>query len=284
MQAAFDMTVEWAFDRYSLRPAAGLVPGAQAPVRRHEDLAGGQPRASATPRPGRGQRRPPTPGSSSSTAKAFIGDYGSELLQDCVQMHGGHRGDLRARPPPVPPSPHGRPGSLRHPGRPPPAALCHRREPGGPGVTTPDVRGRRILPGPGPDLRPRQPPAGRHHQMVGALRNERTDDEELTAVARDREVQRMLFDGGLAGICFPKEYGGPGPHPAHQRRPQRGVGRVRVPVPRSRPRPSRRAPPSCSSSGPRSRSTGTFRPSSRARRSGCSSCPSRAVGRTSPAR
>jgi len=24
-----------------------------------------------------------------STAKAFIGDYGSELLQDCVQIHGG---------------------------------------------------------------------------------------------------------------------------------------------------------------------------------------------------
>ena len=54
-------------------------------------------------------------------------------------------------------------------------------------------------------------------QMVGALRNERTDDEELTAVARDREVQRMLFDAGLAGICFPREYGGQGLTPEHQR-------------------------------------------------------------------
>ena len=49
------------------------------------------------------------------------------------------------------------------------------------------------------------------------LRNVHTDEEELAAVARDREVQRMLFDAGLAGVCFPKEYGGQGLTPAHQR-------------------------------------------------------------------
>jgi alkylation response protein AidB-like acyl-CoA dehydrogenase len=54
-------------------------------------------------------------------------------------------------------------------------------------------------------------------ESIGPLRNERTDDEELAAVARDREVQRMLFDAGLAGICFPREYGGQGLTPAHQR-------------------------------------------------------------------
>ena len=37
------------------------------------------------------------------------------------------------------------------------------------------------------------------------------------AVARDRQVQRKLFDAGLAGICFPTEYGGQGLTPAHQR-------------------------------------------------------------------
>ena len=42
------------------------------------------------------------------------------------------------------------------------------------------------------------------------------DDEELAAVARDREVQRLLFDAGLAGICVPREYGGQGLTPAHQ--------------------------------------------------------------------
>ena len=55
------------------------------------------------------------------------------------------------------------------------------------------------------------------HASVGAMRNERSDDEERTAVARDREVQRMLFEAGLAGVCFPRAYGGQGLTPAHQR-------------------------------------------------------------------
>ena len=36
----------------------------------------------------------------------------------------------------------------------------------------------------------------------------RAEDDETWV--RDRELQRMLWDGGLAGICFPKEYGGLG--------------------------------------------------------------------------
>ncbi len=55
------------------------------------------------------------------------------------------------------------------------------------------------------------------NQLVGPLRNERTDEEELAAVAREREVQRMLFEAGLAGICFPTEYGGQGLTRDHQR-------------------------------------------------------------------
>jgi alkylation response protein AidB-like acyl-CoA dehydrogenase len=50
-----------------------------------------------------------------------------------------------------------------------------------------------------------------------SLRAGRTDEEELAGVARDREVQRMLFDAGLAGICVPRAYGGQGLTPAHQR-------------------------------------------------------------------
>jgi alkylation response protein AidB-like acyl-CoA dehydrogenase len=53
------------------------------------------------------------------------------------------------------------------------------------------------------------------------LRWERSWDlneaEELAAVARERELQRMLFDAGLAGICFPRELGGQGLLPAHQK-------------------------------------------------------------------
>jgi alkylation response protein AidB-like acyl-CoA dehydrogenase len=59
-----------------------------------------------------------------------------------------------------------------------------------------------------------------HLKPVGALvvtlRSDRTDEEELADVAREREVQRMLFDGGLAGICIPRAYGGQGLTPAHQ--------------------------------------------------------------------
>lgn len=43
------------------------------------------------------------------------------------------------------------------------------------------------------------------------------DEEERKAVARDRALQRKLYDGGFAGICFPVEYGGLGLTPAHQR-------------------------------------------------------------------
>jgi alkylation response protein AidB-like acyl-CoA dehydrogenase len=44
----------------------------------------------------------------------------------------------------------------------------------------------------------------------------RTDEDELLHIARCRELQRMLFDGGLAGIAVPKEYGGQGLTVAHQ--------------------------------------------------------------------
>ncbi len=53
--------------------------------------------------------------------------------------------------------------------------------------------------------------------VVGSLRNDRTDDEELAAVAHERDLQRQLFDAGLAGLCFPTEYEGQGLTPAHQK-------------------------------------------------------------------
>ena len=40
------------------------------------------------------------------------------------------------------------------------------------------------------------------------------DDEEWV---RARELQKTLYAGGFAGICFPREYGGLGLSPAHQR-------------------------------------------------------------------
>ncbi len=45
----------------------------------------------------------------------------------------------------------------------------------------------------------------------------RSDEEEVARIAREREVQRLLFDAGLAGVCVPRAYGGQGLTPAHQR-------------------------------------------------------------------
>lgn len=59
------------------------------------------------------------------------------------------------------------------------------------------------------NLRP--PKVGRGGMQAG------DDEEELASVARERAVQRMLFDAGLAGVCVPREYGGQGLTPAHQR-------------------------------------------------------------------
>jgi alkylation response protein AidB-like acyl-CoA dehydrogenase len=46
---------------------------------------------------------------------------------------------------------------------------------------------------------------------------EMTDEQELQEMARQRGLQRQLFDAGLAGIVVPKEYGGAGLTPAHAR-------------------------------------------------------------------
>jgi alkylation response protein AidB-like acyl-CoA dehydrogenase len=40
------------------------------------------------------------------------------------------------------------------------------------------------------------------------------DDDDAS---KNRELQRLLYDGGLAGLCYPREYGGQGLTIAHQR-------------------------------------------------------------------
>jgi alkylation response protein AidB-like acyl-CoA dehydrogenase len=54
-------------------------------------------------------------------------------------------------------------------------------------------------------------------ESAGVLRPRLTDEQELAAVTREREIQRMLFDAGFAGICFPRTYGGQGLTRDHQR-------------------------------------------------------------------
>jgi alkylation response protein AidB-like acyl-CoA dehydrogenase len=88
MQKAFDMTVEWAFDRYSFGRAlasyqalkhrfANLATWLQASHAISDEsalaVAEGRPEAAELV----------------SAAKSYIGEFGAELLQDCVQLHGG---------------------------------------------------------------------------------------------------------------------------------------------------------------------------------------------------
>jgi len=59
-------------------------------------------------------------------------------------------------------------------------------------------------------------PASTPSDQVGYLRPRFTDEEELAEVEEARQLQRKFYDAGLAGVCFPREYGGLGLSPAHQ--------------------------------------------------------------------
>lgn len=88
MQRAFDMTVEWAFDRYSFgRPLASY----QALKHRFANMATWlQASHAISDEAARAvAEASPDAGELVSAAKAYIGEYGVELLQDCVQLHGG---------------------------------------------------------------------------------------------------------------------------------------------------------------------------------------------------
>jgi alkylation response protein AidB-like acyl-CoA dehydrogenase len=88
MERGFDMTVEWAFDRYSFgRPLSSY----QALKHRFADMkawleAGHAIADSAAEAV---ESNAPDSEELTSIAKAYVGYYGGELLQDCVQIHGG---------------------------------------------------------------------------------------------------------------------------------------------------------------------------------------------------
>jgi alkylation response protein AidB-like acyl-CoA dehydrogenase len=88
MQAAFDMTVEWAFNRYSFgRPLASY----QELKHRFADMKTWLEASHAISDAATNAAASGSPDAEEllSTAKAFIGDQGTELVQDCVQIHGG---------------------------------------------------------------------------------------------------------------------------------------------------------------------------------------------------
>jgi alkylation response protein AidB-like acyl-CoA dehydrogenase len=88
MQRAFDMTVEWAFDRYSFGRSLASY---QALKHRFAHMATWlQASHAISDEAARAVAEgSPEAGELVSAAKAYIGEYGIELLQDCVQLHGG---------------------------------------------------------------------------------------------------------------------------------------------------------------------------------------------------
>jgi alkylation response protein AidB-like acyl-CoA dehydrogenase len=88
LDRAFAMTVEWAFDRYSFgRPLASY----QELKHRFADMKSWLEASHAITDAAAFAVSKGTPNAAElvSVAKAFVGHYGTELVQDCVQMHGG---------------------------------------------------------------------------------------------------------------------------------------------------------------------------------------------------
>jgi len=91
MQAGFDMTIAWAFDRYSFgRPLASY----QALKHRFADMkswleASHAIAGEAAAAVQAGVTGTASAGELASAAKAYTGQYGTELMHECVQMHGG---------------------------------------------------------------------------------------------------------------------------------------------------------------------------------------------------
>ena len=88
MQAAFEMTLEWAFDRYSFgRPLASY----QALKHRFAHMATWLQASHAICDEAAEAVTSDAPEAPElvSAAKAYIGEHGTELLQECVQLHGG---------------------------------------------------------------------------------------------------------------------------------------------------------------------------------------------------
>jgi alkylation response protein AidB-like acyl-CoA dehydrogenase len=88
MQAALDMTIEWAFDRYSFgRPLASY----QELKHRFADMKAWLEASHAVSDAMIAAVAAGTDDADDlvSAGKAYIGQFGTELMQDCVQMHGG---------------------------------------------------------------------------------------------------------------------------------------------------------------------------------------------------
>ncbi len=235
-----------------VRPAAGLVPGPQAPLRRHEAVARGVTRHVPMPRPGRWTRDRPTPPSWSAWPS---------------------------------------PTSATRPRSSCPSACSSTGASGSPGTTISISTSRRVVQDRAQFGTPARPPGAGGRGGRDLRRNRGRDNNDTTAeedveafrlrarewLADDhapparggrqpaaapgrrdrgseaRRLQRLLFDGGFAGLCFPAEYGGLGSDPRPPAGLHPGVAALPDAHPVQRARPCRSWPRPCSTSAPRSR-------------------------------
>lgn len=88
MDAAFQMTLDWAFDRYTFGRALASY---QALKHRFADMKSWLEASHAVSDAAAEAVADGTPmaAETASAAKAYIGEHGVELAQDCVQLHGG---------------------------------------------------------------------------------------------------------------------------------------------------------------------------------------------------
>ena len=255
MQRAFEMTVEWAFDRYSFgRPLASY----QALKHRFADMATWLEASHAiSDAAARAVAEDaPRPGKLVSAAKAYIGRVRRRAAAGMRAAPRRHRRHVRARPAPVPARVTLDARLLGTPAEHRPRVADLVRAGGGTRARRSSSRRSRRSAN-ARALDPRATSAGRADERRHAARRSSATKQELADVARDRELQRMLFDAGLAGICVPREYGGQGLTPAHQHVLNEELRGYEYPA-RSR---CRRCPVhggASSSSAPRSRSDGTF--------------------------
>lgn len=88
MDAAFNMTVDWAFDRYTFGRALASYQAIKhrfADMRTWLEASHGVADATARAVAENSEEADET----ASAARSYIGHYGVELAQDCVQLHGG---------------------------------------------------------------------------------------------------------------------------------------------------------------------------------------------------
>ena len=199
LQTVFDFTVQWALDRYTFgRPLASY----QALKHRFADMKMWLEACRATTAAAVSDVAAGSAGAglSASIAKSYVGEMAGQIVQACVQMHGGigvtweHDLHLYLRRVTLYRSMFGTPEE--HNLRVFEAEKAHQEATMTESVAEFAARARTWLADNMPAIDPESPPAAPR--------------DEPGPWQRARELQKRLYEGGFAGICFPREYGGLG--------------------------------------------------------------------------